>query len=70
MIDRGQTVQEVISSEIEVFKNARKKLEDGLRRSTEANEAQREELAQLKDEIKAMRDKEDSLMEEVGRLKE
>jgi hypothetical protein len=58
------------ASEIEVLKNATKKCENELKRSTEANKAQRGELAQLKDENKGMKVKEDRLMEEVGKLKE
>jgi hypothetical protein len=45
------------ASEFEAFKNAAKKCEDELKRSSEANEAQRGELAQLRDEIKAMKAK-------------
>jgi hypothetical protein len=37
------------ASEIEVFKNATKKCENELKRSTEANEAQRGELGRLAD---------------------
>jgi hypothetical protein len=35
------------ASEIEVFKSATKKCEDELKRSTEANEAQRRELTRM-----------------------
>jgi hypothetical protein len=56
--------------EIEGLKDAKKKSEDELRRSAEANEAQRRELGQLKDESKAMKTSEDRLVEEVGKLKE
>jgi predicted nucleic acid-binding Zn-ribbon protein len=54
--------------EIDGFRNARKTWEDELKRSTEANEAHKEELAQLKDEIKAMKAKEARLGEEVAQL--
>jgi hypothetical protein len=40
------------ASAIEAFKNATKKCENELKRSTEANEVQREEVAQLKDKHK------------------
>jgi flagellar biosynthesis GTPase FlhF len=58
------------ASEIEGLKATKKKREDELQRSNEGNEAQRRELAQLKDENKAMKAKEDRLLEEVGKLKE
>jgi hypothetical protein len=51
-------------------RNATKKWEDELKHSTEANETQGREVAQVKDENKGMKAKEDQLMEEVGRLKE
>jgi hypothetical protein len=56
------------ASEIEVFKNATKKWEDELKRSTEANGSQREELGQLTDEIRATKAKEGRRMEEVSEL--
>jgi chromosome segregation ATPase len=56
--------------EIEVFKNTTKECEDKLRCSTDANEGQREQLPQLKEENKGMKAKEDRLMGEVGKLKE
>jgi predicted RNase H-like nuclease (RuvC/YqgF family) len=56
------------ASEIEGLKEAKKKSEDELRRSTDTNEAQRRELGQLKDDNKAMKAKEDRLVEEVGKL--
>jgi hypothetical protein len=56
------------ASEIEGFRNAKRKWEDELKRSTEANEAHKEELAQLKDEIKAMKAKEARLGGEVAEL--
>jgi hypothetical protein len=56
------------ASEIEVCKDATKKCENELKRSTEANEAQRGELGRLADEIKAMKAKEGRLGEEVAEL--
>jgi hypothetical protein len=58
------------ASEIEGLKDAKKKCEDELKHSAEANEAQRRELGQLKDDNKAMKAKEDRLVEEVGKLNE
>jgi chromosome segregation ATPase len=56
------------ASKIEVFKNETKECEDELKRSTEANEAQRGELTRLKDENQAMKAKEGRLGEEVTEL--
>jgi chromosome segregation ATPase len=57
-------------SECERFKNATKKCEDELKSSAEANEAQRGEFAQLKDENKGTKERKARPMEEVGKLKE
>jgi hypothetical protein len=57
------------ASEIEDLTGARKKYEDELKRGIEANEAQKRELGQLKDENKGRKPKQDLLVEEVGESK-
>jgi predicted nucleic acid-binding Zn-ribbon protein len=59
-----------LAAETEGLKDAKKKSEDELKRSAEANEEQGRELGQLKDDNRAIKAKEDRLVEEDGKQKE
>jgi hypothetical protein len=57
-------------SDIDGLKTAQTKCQEDLTRSIEANDAATRELAELREEIKAMKVKQDPLVEEVRKLKE
>jgi hypothetical protein len=69
--DQGQGTTIVSQkSEIDGLKSVKKKCQDKLERSAETNEAQQRELAQVKDQNKAMKAHKNWLLADVGKPKE